>query len=529
MATETMATETEDHSGSSDEYTYTHDGDYTTQDKSSNEYSTTAAMTTEHSHAYQVKHKSSYRYSKNSQKNLKHRLSKKDSRRGPKKLGSAPPGAESSKNKMMVNNNQPRGKSMDRHKNESDISGRHTSANSSYSNEETGDTRKNFHNSSNNVTKPDNQNVNTQNLKDNITKNSSSQLSASTAIDTHQKHKNQIIIKNNKHVGTKARIKDATSLASTSSLKGASLKTADRSDHNSEEDGEGNRTSEEQSLEADPETRNCSEDNNRDDSEVNDSETSEDSQNRTTSRTDNTRDRRTQREKDSSNSNQKTKSSKVHTSTGDIQTLQSNANALNQEEMEAKMRARREKRRAEKEAQAKEAAAKERKRRDRQRQQAEEHLRQSKLKNAQVEAGMNSGNPNDLKNMQHNNSLINKNTGIAAAIGAHNLKGSTTSINSTTATKNTTIIAQQFQMYTSSQMQIGKGNFGVLYLGKRIVNNELIAIKLESRHGRSHTSQLEHEWAHYTRMESTSNFSSKVEGLPVVYFHWFGAVFIKIN
>ena len=73
-----MATETEEHTGSSDEYTYTHD--YTTQDKSSNEYSTTAAMTTEHSHAagntnnnnngggpgagYQVKHKSSYRYSK---------------------------------------------------------------------------------------------------------------------------------------------------------------------------------------------------------------------------------------------------------------------------------------------------------------------------------------------------------------------------------------------------------------------------------------------------------------------------------
>lgn len=46
-----------------------------------------------------------------------------------------------------------------------------------------------------------------------------------------------------------------------SSLNRASLKTADRSDHNSQ-DEDGNRTSEEQSLEADPETRNCSEEKN---------------------------------------------------------------------------------------------------------------------------------------------------------------------------------------------------------------------------------------------------------------------------
>ena len=124
--------------------------------------------------------------------------------------------------------------------------------------------------------------------------------------------------------------------------------------------------------------------------------------------------------------------------------------------------------------------------------------------------------------MQHNtatSALAKAGTGIAAAIGAN--KGSSQNIATQQAGKSTTIIAQQFQMFTSSQMQIGKGNFGVLYLGKRIVNNELIAIKLESRHGRSHTSQLEHEWAHYKRMEATSEFEKRIpEGLPCVYFHW---------
>lgn len=194
---------------------------------------------------------------------------------------------------------------------------------------------------------------------------------------------------------------------------------------------------------------------------------------------------------------------------------------MNQAEIEEKMRIRREKRRAEKEAAAKAAAAKERKRRDKQRQKAEEHLRQSKLKNQQETLlNQQNNNKNDSNNSGMNNNLLNTKTGqsISAALGA---KGSATSINSQAANqKNVTIIAQQFQMFTSSQMQIGKGNFGVLYLGKKISNNELVAIKLESRHGRSHTSQLEHEWAHYKKMESTGDFPLPVEGLPTGINKW---------
>ena len=67
-------------------------------------------------------------------------------------------------------------------------------------------------------------------------------------------------------------------------------------------------------------------------------------------------------------------------------------------------------------------------------------------------------------------------------------------------------------------------------------NNDLVAIKLESKHSRNHSSQLEHEWKHYKRLHianhtpqqvgengepigSAAPIGHQIKGLPQIYHY----------
>lgn len=88
---------------------------------------------------------------------------------------------------------------------------------------------------------------------------------------------------------------------------------------------------------------------------------------------------------------------------------------------------------------------------------------------------------------------------------------------------NSIMLGNQFQLYKSSSMQIGKGNFGVIYLGKHIQSNEYVAVKIETRQSdRRRTPQLQNESRFYKKLKMlTHNYYEKspTPGLPNVYYY----------
>jgi len=88
---------------------------------------------------------------------------------------------------------------------------------------------------------------------------------------------------------------------------------------------------------------------------------------------------------------------------------------------------------------------------------------------------------------------------------------------------NSIMLGNQFQLFKSSSMQIGKGNFGVIYLGKHIQSNEYVAVKLETRQSdRRRTPQLQNESRFYKKLKMmTHNYyeKSQTPGLPNVYYY----------